>query len=666
MESKDNSLFYCNLEITDKNKELIETLENYSEENSKQVYVVDKALGTHIEYDYELSDIAIILIPKHSICIVNYGEKNDENLEDFLDDLKEDIGHISDKYEYSKILGRVRKWDSELFKAVHINDFDVNDFLISEIKSENIRRIDLLISLLIGSINSIDKIGIDAPETLLDKVKRKIILFDGQQSRFIYGKPTGKRVTIQGLAGTGKTELLLNKLKEVYINSSDSVIAFTCYNKVLARELKDRKIPNFFNFMKVAEQIEWDSRLHVFPSWGSRALPETGMISYICCKYNTSFKTYKECRDFEKLCKEIRTEIEALDTFEPCFDYVFVDESQDFGKEFLALCEKVTKNNIYIAGDIFQNIFDSPSTTDIAVDYLLNKCYRTDPKTLMFAHAVGMGLYESPKINWLDDDAWKKCGYTFERTLNEITLSRKPLRRFEDLDVTETIKLIPTNSDDIVSSVIEQLNEIKENNTNVSADDIAIIILDSDYNRMCQYANNIAYLIGDLFGWQSTRGYITKKTETNSVYISNINNIKGLEFPFLVCVAPTKISKNIFSRNGIYTSLTRSFLTSYFIVDNKNEDFISNYTNALKQIYDGYIKITEPTISEREKITTNIRNAKRERMPLDDIIDIIVSEFHNKGVEIETIKNNADNLYKKYKNDAEVIERLRRICEQMI
>lgn len=75
MEIKDNSLFYCNLELTEKNKELIETLENYSEEKSKQVYVINKALGAHIEYDYELSDIAIILIPKHSICVVNYGEK---------------------------------------------------------------------------------------------------------------------------------------------------------------------------------------------------------------------------------------------------------------------------------------------------------------------------------------------------------------------------------------------------------------------------------------------------------------------------------------------------------------------------------------------------------------------------------------------------------------
>ena len=79
----------------------------------------------------------------------------------------------------------------------------------------------------------------------MEKVKRKIILFDGRQSNFIYGKTDKKRVTIQGLAGTGKTELLLNKLKDVYINFQDSTIAFTCFNKVLARELKTKEYLNF-------------------------------------------------------------------------------------------------------------------------------------------------------------------------------------------------------------------------------------------------------------------------------------------------------------------------------------------------------------------------------------------------------------------------------------
>lgn len=75
-----------------------------------------------------------------------------------------------------------------------------------------------------------------------------------------------KVVTIQGLSGTGKTELLLHKLKDLYTSEDDTKIFFTCHNIALANTLRER-IPTFFNFMKVEKQIEWNKRL-----WVNRAL----------------------------------------------------------------------------------------------------------------------------------------------------------------------------------------------------------------------------------------------------------------------------------------------------------------------------------------------------------------------------------------------------------
>lgn len=123
MKNVDNSLFYCSIPETDVTKEFISVFQNYSENNSKQVYIIDKALGTENEYSYDISDVAIIMIPKHPIQVLYY-EINSSDLEDFVYDLKEDLGHISDKYEYSKILGRVRKWDAELFDYCNIDDFN--------------------------------------------------------------------------------------------------------------------------------------------------------------------------------------------------------------------------------------------------------------------------------------------------------------------------------------------------------------------------------------------------------------------------------------------------------------------------------------------------------------------------------------------------------------
>lgn len=44
MSMKDDSLFFCNIEKNEKNKDFIEKLEQYSEDNSKQVYIISLSL----------------------------------------------------------------------------------------------------------------------------------------------------------------------------------------------------------------------------------------------------------------------------------------------------------------------------------------------------------------------------------------------------------------------------------------------------------------------------------------------------------------------------------------------------------------------------------------------------------------------------------------------
>lgn len=369
------------------------------------------------------------------------------------------------------------------------------------------------------------------------------------------------------------------------------------------------RIPQFFNFLKVEEQIEWDKRLHVFSSWGSANKPESGLYSFICTKYHIPFSTYRENHDFNSLCLSALEEINHLECFDPCFDYIFIDESQDFKEGFFELCKKVTRKTVYTAGDIFQNIYDTSVNTEIKPDFLLNKCYRTDPKTLMFAHAVGMGLYESPQINWLDDAGWVSCGYSFERESDTktFTLSRKPLRRFEDLDATNTIRLTTCDSNSYSNQILTSIHEIREENPSVLPEDIAIIIL-GDYKTLCSVADDTALLLHSKYGWSSSKGYETKKKESNKVYISNVNNVKGLEFPFVICVVPRIITTNILSRNSIYMALTRSFLTSYFIIDDRNDVFYGVYSSAIKRITEeGRMELHEPTEEERREMATRIQ-----------------------------------------------------------
>ena len=97
----DDSLFYCDVELTDSTKAFIEPLKEYSSNNSKQIYLLKKALGTSKEYSYELNEIAIILSPKYPVVIMNYGTAAADEMDDYLLDLREDLGYLSDKYGYN-------------------------------------------------------------------------------------------------------------------------------------------------------------------------------------------------------------------------------------------------------------------------------------------------------------------------------------------------------------------------------------------------------------------------------------------------------------------------------------------------------------------------------------------------------------------------------------
>lgn len=628
-----NSLFFCGVEKNDLNSQLIEMMNNYSEEYAVPVYIINAPLGTEFALSYDCNQAVVVLSPKHKVCFVNLQENQTSKFEDFCDDFIEDLGHLSEKFDYRSEIGRPRVWRNKLVTSVALSEIMSGELYMSQTSIDNAvdqRNADFLISLLIGSINDINRIGGNQPTTLLDQVKKKIILFDGDQSRFIYSQPaTKKRISIQGLAGTGKTELLLHKLKDLYTQNKNTKIVFTCFNKILAQSMKKR-VPEFFNFMRVEEQIKWNERLWVMPSWGSQGRPDTGVYSYICTKYNLQFHPYSFNFQFDDVCQAAIKQLKTLPNIEECFDYVLVDESQDFPKSFFDLCELVTRHVVYIAGDIFQDIYDRTINQSVKSDYLLNKCYRTDPKTLMFAHAVGMGLYEKPVIRWLDDDEWESCGYIINRTDSQFSLSRVPLRRFEDIDTAgiRSIEILDSNIDNFCNKVLEIIDSIRSVHNTVCAGDIAIVFLENDKENY-KLADQLGIKIPSKYSWNVSKGYETKDSTRDAVFISNRNNIKGLEFPFVICVARGMITDNVFSRNTIYMMLTRSFITSYFLVNSNNTSFIETYQDAASAISNsGKMVLREPPEHEKEQQNKKVRIAVAEKQrPIKEIIEEVFNFY---------------------------------------
>ena len=664
-----SSFFFLQAEKTHRNQVFIDQLAAAATERKEQAYVISKPLGD-ARYTYSHEDGIVVLSPKRKIAFIDFSEDKD-SFDNFVEDFLEDLASISDKYRYKDAIGRPRFWRDELVIKFDGNDLDAfEDWNIkSSVEDPAKQRIaELLVSLLTGSINDIEKVKAELPTSLLEKIKRKILLFDADQTRFIYEKREQSIVRIQGLSGTGKTELLLHKLRDLYVNSPKSKIVFTCHNRILA-DAMERRIPEFFNFMKVEEQIAWNERLWCFHAWGSTHIPNSGTYRLICELYQLPFSRYSPYMTFDRACREAVEELKRRKDLKPQIDFILMDESQDFPDSFIELCELVTAETVYVAGDIFQSIFDATIAPSIAPDYLLSKCYRTDPRTLMFAHALGMGLFESTKLRWLEDNEWQACGYIVNKAAGGslYRLSREPLRRFEDIDNTLSSVVIETVKGDFWSSVgtqiIAAITDLAKEHTALTPDDVGIILLDTG-DSVYTLADQLAVKIPRVLGWSVNKAHESKRRVSGELFISNRNNVKGLEFPFVICVSRS-ISSSYTYRNSLYMTLTRSFIQSRLIIsEDSNTDTLDYILQGLERINtEGVIEVSPPSDAEKKGIQTTFKLASNSL----SFFDMANKVFEELGViqlmrpqlfealkvigdqepDLETIRETADFLYKK-------------------
>lgn len=245
-------------------------------------------------------------------------------------------------------------------------------------------------------------------------------------------------------------------------------------------------------------------------------------------------------------------------------------------------------------------------------DFLLNKCYRTDPRTLMGAHAIGMGLFENTlglRLRWLEDDQWEACGYDIKREKREkyIELYRKPLKRFEDIDMSKSdgITIISSEKDKYLNTVLDIIEKIRENNPTVLPDDIGIIFMENS-NDNFELASKLQSIIRERYKWSVNIGYETKEKVEGSLFISNRNNVKGLEFPFVICIMQNALTRDYSIRNSIYMMLTRSFLTSYLILPDtaKNIKVLEDGIRFVNR--KGFLKVEEPSDDEKRNLANAI------------------------------------------------------------
>jgi superfamily I DNA and RNA helicase len=323
-----------------------------------------------------------------------------------------------------------------------------------------------------------------------------LILFDGPQR-------------IRGLAGSGKTVVLAMKAALIHLREPDARILYTFWTKSLYQHVR-RLITRFYRQFDDRDP-DW-KKLRVMHGWGSSSLP--GVYFVAASSAGVDVLNFQEAyrrspaSPFGYACAQLlKTPIK------PLYDYVFVDEGQDYPASFIQLCAQLAEDDRFvIAYDELQNIFqtESPSAADIfgidpegkpkkefVADVVLRKCYRNPREVLVCAHALGFGIYSRSIVQMLENrDHWEDIGYNVvEGTFSEgsrTIVERPPENSLASISAQNTIdEIVKTKT---FGSLDEEVSWVAESIEKDIADGLRpedILVITADDRNAKGYLNSV-------------------------------------------------------------------------------------------------------------------------------------------------------------------------------
>ena len=414
----------------------------------------------------------------------------------------------------------------------------------------------------------------------VSRLEVELATFDNRQREASLTEIDGPQ-RIRGLAGSGKTIVLSKKAALAHLDFPDAVIGYTFYTKSLYQQIR-RLITRFYRSEHDTDP-NW-KKLQVLHAWGGR---DPGIYSETCRLHGVRSLTYSEAarlspRDpFGYACNALLSSGVKL---QPIFDYLFIDEGQDYPAPFIQLCTWLAKDvKLVYAYDELQTIFQTraPGAGDIwgvdaagkpnnefQKDIVLYKCYRNPLEILVCAHALGFGIYGEIVQMLEDADHWRDVGYEVEEgnflAGTEVVIRRPEknslLNISQQNDINEIVRANAFDSfqQEIVSVVSSIVSDISEG---LRPDDILVVAVD-DRNAQVYLAeiarglakeniacNNIHAAMG-MVDFQKD-GLVTlttvHKAKGNEAFVVYVVGVDAVFNP------PTKRSRNM-----IFTAMTRA------------------------------------------------------------------------------------------------------------
>lgn len=592
--------------------EVIQVIENlYKKLKSNDVYSYVYCGYPLTNIDNSHSFMKGMAITEYGIVILYQNEiEKQNNIRDLIKNLM-DSPSLSDKYLSNQIP----------IITLNVEDIDYS-LIFSEDKPklsiEDIDSINEIIQHVQGLIKNDDREVLNE-NSLGAIIKNRSVLtkkLDEEQFDTLY-RNNNDNLRIRGLAGSGKTILLVKKLAYLHFRDREKRLAYVFYTKSLKQYIETMFKEFYREFEKTKEPDM--SKVLIMHAWGNSNVP--GFYSTICSKFDVEYKTWSD-GDFESACRDCIDKLPQGNI--NVFDYVFVDEAQDFRINFYKLARKSLNplGKLIYAYDELQTLNDYNSKMptkkeifgeDECLDRNLRYCYRSPNEILVTAHALGLGIYhknsggEIEFINYVDDlDVLRGVGYIEEsgelRPGKDVVLKRDKLINEVHSNNIITFK---GSLEEQYAFVVEEINNLIENE-DILTDDLLIIDLDSikvtenfikfrdelwkftDQDGDHVYNTNIvnkdraiSFRLRDSIPY--TTIFRAKGNEANIVFILNANKLNMVE---------------MFNRNRIFTAMTRAKFRVYILGDG---DYMDEILEEINEVKNKDYKLQFKCLSEQEQ-----------------------------------------------------------------
>ncbi len=431
---------------------------------------------------------------------------------------------------------------------------------------------------------------------ILNKMEQQMAYLDKNQKQAALSQINGPQ-RIRGLAGSGKTIILCMKAALIHLRYPEKKILYTFLTKSLYDYI-ETMITRFYKLFGDGSLPDFD-KIQIKHSWGGE---NVAGVYYSACKNNNIIPlTFQQAKQrsflgdpFNVVCEDLLEKTSGNLVKE--YDYVLIDEAQDFQPPFYQLCRAIVKDDCLVwCYDDLQNIFDVKIQDTIKTfknkygaegidlvrlneqyealnnDVVLAKTYRNPREILVLAHAIGFGIYNDSLIQSLENKQhWIDFGYNVlegncrlgDRMVIERPKDNSPLL-VSDLQTPEQIIELKSLSSDLEEAKwVANSIEYNIKNENVRPDDIIVICLD-DKNSKGQLRLLSAKLnFKGIHTFNITDSFYSKGfIEEGSVTLSTVYKAKGNEAA-IVYVMGTQVfqqGKNRRSmRNKIFTAFTRA------------------------------------------------------------------------------------------------------------